>query len=462
MLTYDFENVKIPLYEYIYKCIKNDIIAGIIKPKAKLPSKRTFAKNNGVSTITIQNAYDQLISEGYVITIPKKGYYVAEISEMNIVRNKSKNSNCINVQEADSKYIDLSGNQINPKNFPFSVWAKLVRRTITEKSIELMTPSLTGGTSELRKAIAEHLHSFRGIDVDYNQIIIGAGTEYLYSLIIQLLGDDSVYCIENPSYFKIAKIYASNKVKYRYSNMDERGIIVPEIEKNGAEIIHISPTHHFPTGITMPVSRRYEILAWVNGEDGRYIIEDDYDSEFRLTGKPIPPMFSIDSSGKVIYMNTFSKSLLSTMRISYMVLPPKLANKFYEKLSFYSCTVSNFEQYTLAKFIDMGYFEKHINRMRLYYSRQRKKVLECIEKSVINDKCEVIENDSGLHFLIKLNTKLSDEEVIKALKRERIVMKAISEYYIDKIESKHIFILNYANIDIEKLRECLKIINGTI
>lgn len=462
MLTYDFENVKIPLYEYIYKCIKNDIITGIIKPKAKLPSKRTFAKNNGVSTITIQNAYDQLISEGYVITIPKKGYYVAEISEMNIVRNKSKNSNCINVQEADSKYIDLSGNQINPKNFPFSVWAKLVRRTITEKSIELMTPSLTGGTSELRKAIAEHLHSFRGIDVDYNQIIIGAGTEYLYSLIIQLLGDDSVYCIENPSYFKIARIYASNRVKYRYSNMDERGIIVPEIEKNGAEIIHISPTHHFPTGITMPVSRRYEILAWVNREDGRYIIEDDYDSEFRLTGKPIPPMFSIDSSGKVIYMNTFSKSLLSTMRISYMVLPPKLANKFYEKLSFYSCTVSNFEQYTLAKFIDMGYFEKHINRMRLYYSRQRKKVLECIEKSVINDKCEVIENDSGLHFLIKLNTKLSDEEVIKALKRERIVMKAISEYYIDKIESKHIFILNYANIDIEKLRECLKIINGII
>lgn len=462
MLTYDFENVKIPLYEYIYKCIKNDIITGIIKPKAKLPSKRTFAKNNGVSTITIQNAYDQLISEGYVITIPKKGYYVAEISEMNIVRNKSKNSNCINVQEADSKYIDLSGNQINPKNFPFSVWAKLVRRTITEKSIELMTPSLTGGTSELRKAIAEHLHSFRGIDVDYNQIIIGAGTEYLYSLIIQLLGDDSVYCIENPSYFKIARIYASNKVKYRYSNMDEKGIIVPEIEKNGAEIIHISPTHHFPTGITMPVSRRYEILAWVNREDGRYIIEDDYDSEFRLTGKPIPPMFSIDSSGKVIYMNTFSKSLLSTMRISYMVLPPKLANKFYEKLSFYSCTVSNFEQYTLAKFIDMGYFEKHINRMRLYYSRQRKKVLECIEKSVINDKCEVIENDSGLHFLIKLNTKLSDEEVIKALKRERIVMKAISEYYIDKIESKHIFILNYANIDIEKLREILKIINEII
>lgn len=462
MLTYDFENVKIPLYEYIYKCIKNDIITGIIKPKAKLPSKRTFAKNNGVSTITIQNAYDQLISEGYVITIPKKGYYVAEISEMNIVRNKSKNSSCINVQEADSKYINLSGNQINPKNFPFSVWAKLVRRTITEKSIELMTPSPTGGTSELRKAIAEHLHSFRGIEVDYNQIIIGAGTEYLYSLIIQLLGDDSVYCIENPSYFKIARIYASNRVKYRYSNMDERGIIVPEIEKNGAEIIHISPTHHFPTGITMPVSRRYEILAWVNREDGRYIIEDDYDSEFRLTGKPIPPMFSIDSSGKVIYMNTFSKSLLSTMRISYMVLPPKLANKFYEKLSFYSCTVSNFEQYTLAKFIDMGYFEKHINRMRLYYSRQRKKVLECIEKSVINDKCEVIENDSGLHFLIKLNTKLSDEEVIKALKRERIVMKAISEYYIDKIESKHIFILNYANIDIEKLRECLKIINGII
>ena len=198
------------------------------------------------------------------------------------------------------------------------------------------------------------------------------------------LDQEKIYCLENPGHKKVAQIYAANGVERRFVELDESGISALGLQESGADIAHISPTHHFPTGITMPVSWRYELLAWASGAEDRYIIEDDYDSEFRLSGKPIPSLQSIDVSEKVIYMNTFSKSLASTIRISYMVLPVHLANRFYRDLAFYSCTVSSFEQYTLARFIREGYFEKHINRMRLYYARQRKAILSCIESSALN------------------------------------------------------------------------------
>ena len=255
------------------------------------------------------------------------------------------------------------------------------------------------GVNELREAIARHLRSFRGMMVDPNQIIIGAGTEYLYGLITELLGNDKIYTIENPGYKKLAMIYRQREITCKYAAMDEQGVTGASLENVKTDVAHICPNHHFPTGITMPASRRYEILSWANAREGRYVIEDDYDSEFRTEGKPIPTLFSIDGCEKVIYMNTFSKSLSPTIRISYMVLPVKLVRRFYQNMSFYSCTVSNFEQYTLAEFIMRGYFEKHINRMRLYYIRKRKRIIETIKQSILSDKCEIIENDSGLHFL---------------------------------------------------------------
>lgn len=458
MLTYNFEKVDGPLYEHIYKCLKEDIISGTLQPHEKLPSKRSFAKNNGISTITIQNAYDQLISEGYIYTLPKKGYYVADIEGLRHVPKSENFSLDIKLPPKLKEYeIDLSNNRTNPDNFPFSIWAKLLRETISKKNEELMKPSPTGGIEELRIAIANHLKSFRGMLVDPNQIVIGAGTEYLYGLLIQLLGNDKTYCTENPGYKKLVQIYAQNKINCSFADMDLKGITIEGLKSSGADIAHISPTHHFPTGITMPADRRYEVLAWANEKFGRYIIEDDYDSEFRPNGKPIPPLFSIDGCEKVIYMNTFSKSLTSTIRISYMVLPASLANRFYEQLSFYACTVSNFEQYTLAEFIKRGYFEKHINRMRLYYSRQRKQVLDCINKSKLKEKCRVLENDSGLHLLLKLTTKLSDKEIINTLREKGIQIRALSEYFLtsDK-KSNHLFLLNYSNIDVTKLEDAFK------
>ena len=460
MLTYVFDNSDTPLYEQVYKHIKSDIISGILSPGEKLPSKRSFARNNGISTITIQNAYDQLISEGYVFTVPKKGYYVANINEMSRVPAGTSIKLDIKIPEKPAKFrFDLSNNKINPDNFPFSIWAKLLRETMSERSRELMEVSPTGGIYELRAAIADYLKSFRGMLVDPDQIVIGAGTEYLYGLLIQILGKNKKYCIENPGYKKLAQIYKQYHIECGFADIDDSGISVDSLHKSGADIAHISPNHHFPTGITMPANRRYEVLAWANEEAGRYIIEDDYDSEFRANGKPLPTLFSIDACEKVIYMNTFSKSLTPTIRISYMILPVHLANIFYSRLSFYSCTVSNFEQYTLASFIDRGYFEKHINRMRLYYIRQRKRLISCIENSSLKDKCEIIENESGLHFLLRLRTDIPDEVLKEKMKESGIKIQSLSEFYLsDEGAKEHYFIINYSNIDLNKFTQVSEII----
>ena len=453
MLTYTFEDGKTALYEQLYSFIKNDIISGKLKAGDKLPSKRAFARNNGMSTITIQNAYDQLISEGYIYTLPRKGYYVADIDDMVRIPVPKDYSLDIKLPKQKKEYdMDLSGNTMKPENFPFTVWAKLSREVISQKEKELMEVSPSGGIYELRVAIAKHLNSFRGMLVDPNQIIIGAGTEYLYGLIVQLLGTDKEYCIENPGYKKLVNIYKQYKIECKFADMDDMGVTVNELRRTDADIAHICPNHHFPTGITMPASRRYEVLSWANEKKERYIIEDDYDSEFRTGGKPIPTLFSIDACEKVIYMNTFSKSLTPTIRISYMVLPVHLANRFYEKLSFYSCTVSNFEQYTLASFISKGYFEKHINRMRLYYSRLRKELFECFYSNKLHERSEIIESESGLHFLIKIDTTFTEEEVKKNLEAKRIHMNFLPDYYMSPENSlKHYYIVNYSDIDINSL-----------
>uniref|UniRef100_UPI0025EE1543 MocR-like pyridoxine biosynthesis transcription factor PdxR n=1 Tax=Treponema sp. TaxID=166 RepID=UPI0025EE1543 len=321
MLTYDMSDIDKPLYQHLYECIRNDITCGKLKSNEKMPSKRSLAENLGVSTITVENAYDQLISEGYMYALPKRGYFISDISGLKISPLLvSKKLNIVKEKNIQDIKFSFSSNHTESSDFPFSVWAKLMRQTISLREKELLTQSPCEGVAELRQAIAGHLYSFRGMNVDPDQVIVGAGTEYLYSLLIKLLGKEKIFAIENPGYKKLSSIYKSNDVKCCYVNLDNMGMNVEELNASKADVAHISPTHHFPTGITMPVSRRYEMLAWANAKKGRYIIEDDYDSEFRLNGKPVPSLQSIDAFEKVIYMNTFSKSLTSTIRISYMVL----------------------------------------------------------------------------------------------------------------------------------------------
>ena len=489
MLTYSFADIgSDSLYEHLYKCIKNDIKKGVLEKNEKLPSKRSLAKNLGISVITVENAYAQLLAEGYIYSIAKKGYYVSDIksgyiwdsSAMENEREKTSIKNgvehinlvkekmCDRIDEefaisqarTEGRYIaDFTKNKMISDMFPFTIWTKLIRQVLSEQQNALMTNPPSGGAMELRRAIAKHLKEFRGMIVAPEQIIVGAGTEYLYGLIIQLLGMDKKYGVEDPGYDKISKIYRCHGVKQDYIGMDEYGVIPSQISEKKIDILHITPSHHFPTGIVMPISRRYELLGWANQDEERYIIEVDYDSELRLNGQPIPALQSIDVSEKVIYINTFTKTLSSTVRISYMVLPEKLLDKFYKTLFFYSCTVSNFEQYTLAKFIDEGCFEKHINRMRKYYSDKRKKLFLAIKKSKLNKYVTVHEEDAGLQFLMEIKTKYSDEEFVRRAAKEGIKMSPLSGFYhLKENRTEHIFVMNYLGVEesnIEKTVEKL-------
>lgn len=469
MLTYSFENIgSDSLYEYLYKCIRDDIVTGNLLAGTKLPSKRTFAKNLGISVITVEGAYEQLRAEGYIYSVAKKGFYVSDLKyalsglDVSGERKKTKSVKTKRTERMTQGYLaDFSSNQTDSDIFPFTIWTKTIREVLSDSRIELMTNSPCGGIRELRDAIAVYLKDFRGMDVKPEQIIVGAGTEYLYGLLIQLLGNRRVYAVENPGYLKIAKVYESMKVACRYIDMDTEGISVEELEQEGADIVHISPSHHFPTGIVMPISRRYELLGWAAKKQERYIIEDDYDSELRLTGKPIPTLQSIDVAGKVIYMNTFSKTLASTVRISYMVLPQSLTREFYEQLSFYSCTVSNFEQYTLARFIENGSFEKHINRLRNYYQNKRDQILQAFQQSSLGKLISISGEETGIHFLMHITTGKKESEIVQQAKTRGIRMIPVSDYYYAgtrKVLEDNTFVMNYASIDLEHIDRIVAIL----
>ncbi len=500
MITYSFSDIgSDSLYEHLYKCIKNDIISGALSAGTKLPSKRSFASNLGISTITVENAYQQLIAEGYVFSVQKKGYYVCDIDEDSVLRSGGTGAAPASRRRAASDptsptpptpqpnphaptsppmplalptnptqptrpiITDFTTTQTAPENFPFTIWARLLRSVISEEKEALMTPSPSAGTARLRRAICAHLRAFRGMNAAPEQIIVGAGTEYLYSLLIQLLGAQRVYAVEDPGYRKISKIYGSHGIKCCHIPLDAGGVAMQELEASGADILHISPSHHFPTGIVTPISRRYELLAWAAKSDSRYIIEDDYDSEFRLEGRPVPTLSSIDVMEKVIYMNTFSKSLTPTIRISYMVLPEHLVRSFYEKLSFYSCTVSNFEQLTMARFIDEGYFEKHINRMRTFYRNRRDEILQAIAQSPLAEHVKITEEDAGLHFLMKVDTKLTEQEFHREALSRGIRLAPLSDYYDDPGRAPvNTYIINYSDIQPERLKEAIEALNAAL
>lgn len=452
---------RIPLYQQIYEFIKTEIINGNIASDEKLPSKRTLAKNLGISTLTVETAYSQLNAEGFIYSLPKKGYFASELKMTAPVAtsNSEKKSTVTNSRPAQSQpeyTINFSDSQTDPESFPFSVWAKLLREVLNTHQYDVMKNSPAQGTLVLRKAIAKHLHQFRGMDVNPDQIVIGAGTEYLYTLLIQLFGFDKTYAIEDPCHKKITKIYNSFGVKTVHIPMDEKGILIKCLNSKKADIVHISPSHHFPTGIIMPVTRRYELLNWASEKSGRYLIEDDYDSEFRFNGKPLPTMQSIDNFERVIYMNTFTKTLSSTIRISYMVLPKMLMEEFSRKLNFYSCTVPVMDQYTLASFIDQNYFEKHINRIRKSCGLKRDTFFSAIEKYDRKKHFSIMEGDAGLHFLLKVSqeclAKFTDSLISKKIK-----LTSVAEYYNrPSDQNQNMFVINYSSIPLNKIDEIVK------
>ena len=444
MLTYELKKTPgLALYEALYRCIRADILSGKLAPGTKLPSKRSLAANLEVSKITVETAYSRLLEEGYIRSAEKVGYFVEAIHPSAAA--------AASVPQPEAPEPAGEG----PEKFPFSVWSRLQREVMLDYGPRLLQSMPHQGVRELRVAIARHLSGFRGMTVDPENILIGAGTDFLYNLLIQLLGQDKVYALEDPGYSKIRQIYAAGGVRSIPVPMDSEGIR-PDCLEN-ARVVHISPAHHFPTGLVMSVQRRQELLRWARERRG-YIIEDDYDSEFRFHTHPKPTLLSLDRDGRVIYMNTFSKTLAPSIRIGYMVLPPSLMARFRENLGFYSCTVSSFEQYTLARFLDRGHFEKHINRMRKFYRSRRNRVLEALRSCPFADKLTIHEEDAGLHFLLKVDTHLSDEALAAEAARAGLPLRTLSSYYHGSHtpSQTHTLVVNYAAIREEDLEQVLQ------
>lgn len=447
MLTYELKKEPgLPLYESLYRCIRQDIWDGKLQPGEKLPSKRALAQHLELGKTTVEGAYAQLLSEGYIRSREKVGYFVEAVERRT---NAPLPATAAPEKGQPEPLLDLTANGTG--HFPFSVWSKLQREVILDYGRELLLPLPNLGIPELRNAIAGHLAAFRGMEIDPEHILVGAGTDFLYNLLIQLLGRDKTYAVEEPGYAKIRQIYAAGGVNCISAPLDDRGVDPGALKD--AQVLHISPSHHFPTGLVTPTARRQELLRWAQG--GNWIIEDDYDSEFRFTSRPLPAMQRMGPD-RVIYINSFSKSLAPSIRISYMILPPALMEKFHRELDFYGCTVPSFEQYTLAKFLSGGHFEKHINRMRRYYQRQRNQVISILSGCRGAEKLTILEQDAGLHFLLRVDTRLTDRELTEALAAQGIRIQALSAFYHDAPpEQLHCLVVNYSGLDPEQLRRAL-------
>lgn len=384
-------NIKQPAYLQLYLQIRQDITSGLCPYESKLPSKRFLAAETGTSVITVQHAYDLLSDEGYIRSQERSGYYVcykegeifpvvsATLSSFGGINNVAESgtdalssslpgddpiiSEITEIPEISD--IPVRGPIVTPEQerFPFSILAKTARKVLTDYGEELLVRSPNSGTAVLRETIAQYLARSRRINVAPEQIVIGSGSEYLYNLIVQMLGRERTFALEDPSYEKIRLVYEASGVRCEMLPMDREGIRLGALYKSGADVLHVTPFNSYPSGITATASRRAGYIRWAQGAD-RFIVEDDFDSEFSMSTKAEDTLFSLEPARSVIYMNTFTRTVSPAVRVGYMVLPAELCVALQEKISIYSCTVPVFTQYILAELIRSGDFERHINRVR--------------------------------------------------------------------------------------------------
>ncbi|MBE7024817.1 MAG: PLP-dependent aminotransferase family protein [Ruminococcaceae bacterium] len=346
-------NSKQNAYIQLYKQLRQDIILSVYKYGDKLPSKRMLADEAMTSVITVEHAYSILCDEGYIESKERSGYYVTY-----------RENDFVPIAEPDPHDISVSHTHYhNSHEFPFSVFARTMRNVISKYGEQILIKSPNAGCYELRKAISDYLARGKGIHVTTDQIIIGSGAEYLYGLIVQFLGRDKIYAIEDPSYEKIYSVYKMNGAACDLLKLGKDGVLASELNKTRATVLHVTPFRSFPSGVTASASKRIKYIQWAAERNG-FIIEDDFDSEFTVSTKNEDTVFSLEPMRSVIYMNTFTKTVAPSMRIGYMVLPKELVASFFDKMGCYSCTVPIFEQYVLAEFINNGDFERHINRTR--------------------------------------------------------------------------------------------------
>lgn len=471
------------LYEYLYRCIRHDIAHGKVEPGQKLPSKRALAKQLGVSLITVEAAYDQLVAEGYIRSRERCGYYAcdlapaAKIEEQGNAQHRTEAANAAARRERDNHAANpnnlqlLSQEKERPENqtghlpttnpgtqpagstaahaqntpsyaplladfthstlattmLPYSAWAKAVRRTLSDESAaSLAEAASAAGSPELRSAIADHLRQYRGMDVSSDQVVIGAGSQTLYQLLVQLLGRTRRYAVEDPGYPLLTRMYEQQNAQVAHIGLDDSGINVAALEASGASVAHIMPSHQFPTGIVTTAARRRELLNWAR-EGDRYLIEDDYDSEFRMAGRPIPSLFGIDAAERVLYLNSFAKSLGAAFRMAYLVLPPQLAQRFRKQLGFYANTVSPLDQLALARFIEQGHYDRHGNRLRTHARKTQDALVNALHEA-FGDRIAFAGLNDGLHFIMQLESERGERELATAAEAAGIRIAPLSSF----------------------------------
>ena len=418
------------LYEQIYEHIKREIREGKLLAGERLPSTRFLAEYLQVSRSTVDYAYGQLLAEGYIEARPCKGYFVCSMEELFRLEGKGNKTSGQSIaaagqnQEAGGCQWDFSPYDIDMSGFPFSVWKKITKNILTYANSDLFSRGEAQGDYDLRVTISRYLHSSRGVNCSPEQIIVGAGNDYLLMLLEKILGRHVRIAMENPTYLRSYRIFQSFAYDIVTVDMDESGMRAEDLEKEKVQAAYVMPSHQFPTGIVMPIRRRLELLKWAAKAPQRYLIEDDYDSEFRFHGKPIPALQASDEMGKVIYLGSFSKAIAPAIRVSFMVLPDKLLQVYRQSCSFYSCTVSRIDQSILNEFIKDGYFERHLNKMRKIYRAKHELMLE--ELAPFDRKFILSGENAGLHLLLTAREAAKEEELVNMAAAQGVKVYGLS------------------------------------
>lgn len=443
---------KVPLYEQIYRYIRQDIREGRIRSGEKLPSTRALSKYLEVSRSTVELAYEQLLSEGYLEAEPCRGYFVAEIEGLYQLQSQKVQTDP-QKEKPNRKYLyDFTPNGVDLNSFPYNAWRKLSRECLQDDRAELFRLGDPQGEWGLRNAICNYLHQARGVNCTPEQIIVGAGNDYLLMLLTTVIGHQHTVALENPTYVQAYRLFEQLSYNVCTVDMDTKGMKVGQLEASGADIAFVMPSHQYPLGIVMPIKRRMELLKWaessdVNGKE-RYIIEDDYDSEFRYKGKPVPALQGYDCNDRVVYIGTFSKSIAPAIRMSYLVLPKSLLENYQKNSRFLSSTVSRVDQLILQKFIEEGYYERHLNKMRALYKNRHDILLSSLKK--MGNMFQISGEHAGVHLLLEFQDKRSEEELIMQAEKKGIRVYGLSQYCVkdhEKEGDRATILLGYANMD---------------
>ena len=447
MLDYDMNaRGETPLYEHLYRCIRDDIGRGAIAPDERLPSKRALAAHLGVSMATVEGAYGQLSAEGYIRSRPRSGYFANRIpaAPARGAVDGGGLSAAFSEGRADAApaaggsaatpapAIDLTGAADIMAADAARMWARAMRAVLSsEPEAETFSAAPAKGTLRLRRAIAHHLRRTRGMEVDPECVVVGAGAQLLDVMIAQLFGGSLVVAVEDPGYTRLSRVYEAAGAQVRHVPLDAEGVSMGALRESGANVAHLMPSHQFPTGKVTGIARRYELLAWAAEREGRYIVEDDYDCEFRLAGRPIPPLSGMDACGRAVYTNTFSKSLGSALRLAYMVLPTALMERFERELGFYSSTVSSVDQAALARLIETGEYERHVNRVRKRCRDVRDAFLGELSRTPAAGRLSVEGADAGLHFVLAVRSDAGEEEIAARALERGVALSPLSRFARD-------------------------------